>query len=94
MIKKLMKSIKEYKKQTILTPICMILEVSMEITIPFLLAKLIDEGITPNDMSTILKIGIELLIVAFLSLFFGVQSGRFASTASCRLCKKLKARYV
>lgn len=94
MIKKLVKSIKEYKKQTILTPICMILEVSMEIMIPFLLAKLIDEGITQNDMNVILKIGVELLIIAFLSLFFGVQSGRNAAIASCRFCEEFKARYV
>lgn len=94
MIKKLIKSIREYVKPTILTPICMVLEVSMEIAIPFLLAKLIDEGITPGDMNVIIKIGIELLIAAFLSLFFGIQSGRNAAAASCRFCKKFKTRYV
>ena len=66
MIKQLVKSIKEYKKATILTPICMLLEVAMEIIIPFLLAKLIDEGITQGDMNSILIIGAELLVVAFL----------------------------
>ena len=54
----------------------MMLEVSMEIIIPFLLGKLIDEGITQSNAKIIIITGIELLIVAFLSLFFGVQSGR------------------
>lgn len=90
MLKKLVKSIREYKKATILTPICMILEVSMEITIPFLLAKLIDEGINQNDMEVILKIGIELLITAFLALFFGIQSGKFAAIASAGFAKNLR----
>lgn len=90
MIKKLIQSIREYKKQAILTPICMILEVCMEILIPFLLAKLIDEGITPGDTSVIIKIGVELLIAAFLSLFFGVQSGKFAAVASAGFAKNLR----
>lgn len=86
MIKKLVQSIREYKKATILTPICMILEVCMEILIPFLLSKLIDEGITQSDARVIVKIGIELLIAAFLSLFFGVQSGKSAAIAASRFC--------
>ena len=86
MIKKLLHSVREYKKATILTPICMMLEVSMEIMIPFLLAKLIDQGIGQNDGGVIIKIGVELLIVALLSLFFGVQSGKHAATASSRFC--------
>ena len=90
MIKQLVKSIKEYKKATILTPICMLLEVAMEIIIPFLLAKLIDEGITQGDMNSILIIGAELLVVAFLSLFFGVQSGRNAAIASAGFAKNLR----
>ena len=60
MIKHLVKSIREYKKPTILTPIFMILEVAMEITIPFLVAKLIDEGVNANDTKAIFIIGAEL----------------------------------
>ena len=90
MIKRLLQSVKEYKKASILTPICMILEVAMEIIIPFLLAILIDEGVTQNDMNVILKIGIGLLIVAFLSLFFGVQSGKFAAIAAAGFAKNLR----
>lgn len=90
MIKKLVRSIREYKKSTVLTSICMVLEVFMEITIPFLLAKLIDEGITQSNTGVIIQIGIELLIVAFLSLFFGIQSGRNAATASAGFAKNLR----
>ena len=90
MLKKLLKSIREYKKATILTPIFMILEVCMEILIPFLLAKLIDQGITQGNQEVIIKIGAELLIAAFLSLFFGVQSGRAGAKASCGFAKNLR----
>lgn len=94
MLKKLMLSIREYKKATILTSVCMALEVFMEITIPFLLTKLIDEGIAQSNMKLIIITGVELLIVAFLSLFFGVRSGRNAAIASCRICEKSETRYV
>ena len=90
MIKHLVKSIREYKKPAILTPIFMILEVAMEITIPFLVAKLIDEGINANDTKSILIIGAELLIAALLSLFFGVQSGKNAAIASAGFAKNLR----
>ena len=90
MIKKLIRSIKEYKRSTLLTPIFMVLEVAMEIIIPFLLAKLIDQGINQGDMDVILKIGGELLIAAFLSLFFGVQSGKNAAIASAGFAKNLR----
>ena len=90
MIKHLVKSIREYKKPTILTPIFMILEVAMEITIPFLVAKLIDEGVNANDTKAIFIIGAELLITALLSLFFGVQSGKNAAIASAGFAKNLR----
>lgn len=90
MIKHLVKSIREYKKPAILTPIFMILEVAMEITIPFLVAKLIDEGVNANDTKAIFIIGAELLIAALLSLFFGVQSGKNAAIASAGFAKNLR----
>ena len=90
MIKHLVKSIREYKKPAILTPIFMVLEVAMEITIPFLVAKLIDEGVNANDTKSILIIGAELLIAALLSLFFGVQSGKNAAIASAGFAKNLR----
>lgn len=90
MIKRLLQSLKQYKKETILTPICMILEVFMEIAIPFLLAKLIDEGITQSDTNVIIKLGILLLAAAFLSLFFGTRAGKFSAIASCGFAKNLR----
>lgn len=90
MVKKLIKSIREYKKATLLTPICMVLEVCMETTIPFLLAKLIDEGISKGNISIILKLAVLLLCTAFLSLLFGILSGRFAATASAGFAKNLR----
>ena len=90
MVKKILKSLREYKKDTILSPVFMILEVSMEILIPFLLARLIDQGITQENQEVIIKIGIELLVVAFFSLFCGVQSGKCAAKASCGFAKNLR----
>ena len=90
MIKKLMKSIGEYKKDTILTPIFVSLEVVLEVIIPLLMAKLIDEGIYDGNMSTVYKIGLELILCAIFSLLFGMLSGIFASKASSGFAKNLR----
>ena len=72
MIKNLIKSIKEYKKQTILTPIFVSVETIIEVLIPFFMAYLIDNGINKNDEKTILVVGILLCIAAIISLVFGI----------------------
>ena len=90
MIKKLAKSIREYKKETILTPVFMILEVVMETLIPFLLAKLIDDGVKMGDMSVITRFGIYLVISAVFSLIFSIIAGILASKASCGFAKNLR----
>lgn len=90
MIKTLLKSVREYKKETILTPIYMIGEVSMEILIPFLLAKLIDDGINKSDVNVILIIGGILLIAAFISLFCGVRAGKISAKAAAGFAKNLR----
>jgi len=90
MIKTLMKSIREYKKPSILTPTFVALEVVMDVLIPLLMAKLIDDGIYAGEMSAILKIGVTLLISALMALIFGVLSGKFASTASAGFAKNLR----
>ena len=82
MIKKLSKYIKQYKKDSVLTPLFVILEVVMEVIIPYLMAKIIDIGVQNGDLNYILKIGSILVLSAFLSLTFGVLSGRFAAKAS------------
>ena len=86
MIRKLAKSIREYKKDTILTPIFMIGEVFMEMFIPFLLGKLIDDGITDSNLKVILSLGAVLVVAALFSLFFGVNAGKSAARASSRVC--------
>ena len=62
MIKKLIKSIGEYKKDTILTPLFVSLEVVLEVIIPLLMAKLIDEGVYDGNMNIVYKIGFELIL--------------------------------
>lgn len=90
MIKKLAKSIREYKKESILTPIFVSLEVVMEVIIPLLMANLIDKGMYAGDMNEVLKIGLELVGAAMLSLIFGVLSGSVAAKASAGFAKNLR----
>ena len=90
MIKRLMKSIREYKKETILTPVFMILEVVMETLIPFLLAHLIDDGVKMGNMGVITRFGIYLILSAIVSLIFSVIAGVLASKASCGFAKNLR----
>ena len=90
MIKKLVKSIREYKKETILTPVFMLCEVFMEVLIPFLMAKLIDLGIDKGDMNQIILYGFYLVLSAVLSLVFGMLSAKFASVASNGFAKNLR----
>lgn len=90
MIKKLAKSIREYKKESILTPIFVSLEVVMEVIIPLLMANLIDKGMYAGNMNEVLKIGLELVGAAMLSLIFGVLSGSVAAKASAGFAKNLR----
>jgi ATP-binding cassette subfamily B multidrug efflux pump len=90
MIKELSKYVKQYKKYAILTPIMVILEIIMEVIIPYLMAKIIDVGIQNNDLNYIIKMGIMLVVSAIMSLIFGVLSGKFAATASAGFAKKLR----
>ena len=90
MLKKLASYIKEYKKDTILTPIFVVLEVVMEVIIPLLMAKIIDVGIQNGDVHYILEMGVLLIVSAILSLTFGMLSGRFAAKASAGYAKNLR----
>lgn len=92
MVKKLMKSIGEYKKDSILAPVYVSLEVVMEVLIPLLMANLIDYGIDGGNMPYILKTGIILVVAAALSLFFGVAAGFKAASASAGFAKNLRQR--
>ena len=90
MIRKLSKSIREYKKEAILTPICVAIEVILEIIIPLLMAQLIDDGVYGGEMNLVYKIGLELILCAVLSLIFGMLSGMFAAKASSGFAKNLR----
>ena len=86
----LMKSLREYKRPSILAPVTIIGEVVMEVAIPYVMAILIDRGIEAGNMSVIVRIGIALLVMAFVSLFFGALSGRCAAVASAGFAKNLR----
>ncbi|MBE6148380.1 MAG: ABC transporter ATP-binding protein [Firmicutes bacterium] len=90
MIKKLLKSVREYKKTSLLTPLFMLGEVLMEVLIPFFMAKLLDKGIELGDMNSILYYGICLIVCAIFSLIFGMLSARFASISSNGFAKNLR----
>ena len=90
MIKTLAKSIREYKKDSILTPVLVSLEVILEVIIPLLMARLIDFGIDKGNMIYIWKIGAFLLLAAFISLFLGAAAGKTAAYASAGLAKNLR----
>jgi len=90
MNKKLLRSVREYKKQSVLAPILVILEVLMEVLIPLEMAKIIDVGIANGDMSYIIQRGVILVAMAMLSLFFGVQAGNMAAVAAAGYAKNLR----
>ncbi len=90
MIKKLMRSLREYKKNTFLAPLFVVVEVVLEILIPYIMARLIDNGIEPGYMPAILKLGLVLLVCAFVSLAFGALAGKEAAIASAGLAKNLR----
>ena len=82
MIQSLGTCVREYKKPASLTPIFVSLEVIMEVIIPLLMVELIDKGIEAGNMNEIVKIGMALVVIAILSLIFGVLAGMFAAKAS------------
>jgi ATP-binding cassette subfamily B multidrug efflux pump len=90
MIKKLAASIREYKKASVLTPIFIVLELIIDVFIPYLMSKLIDNGINKNDMNYILKFGFLLVLLALLSLVFGILAGKYSAEASSGFAKNLR----
>lgn len=90
MIKKLIKSVREYKRDSLLAPIFVTLEVIMEVIIPYLMAELIDKGIDNENMNYILKMGIILAVSCVISLTFGALSGKYAASASAGFAKNLR----
>lgn len=94
MLKTLIAQIKEYKTATILTPLLVIIEVVLEVIIPFLMAMIIDQGISVKDMDMVVKLGIITLLASFVSLAAGGLAGKYAAKASTGFAKNLrKAMY-
>ncbi|RHT30254.1 MULTISPECIES: ABC transporter ATP-binding protein [unclassified Butyricicoccus] len=90
MIIRLLKSVREFKKDALLTPFFVVLEVVMEVIIPLVMALLIDKGIDGQDMAAIWKYGIILVLCAMLALVFGAAAGTFAARASTGFARNLR----
>lgn len=90
MDKKLLRSVREYKKQSFLTPVLVAAEVFVEVLIPLLMAKIIDVGIMNGDMAYIIKLGALLVLLAVVALFFGAKAGQLAAVASSGYAKNLR----
>ena len=90
MNKTLLKSVREYKKQSVMAPLLVVLEVFLEVLIPLEMAKIIDVGIAQGDMNYIIQRGVILVVMAMLALFFGVQAGNMAAVAGAGYAKNLR----
>ena len=89
-VKQLSKSVREYKRDAILTPVFVIGEVAMDVVIPMLISNLIDYGITPGNMDYIYTVGFQLVVACLVALALGVLSGRHAAKASAGFAKNLR----
>lgn len=90
MIKTLAKQIKEFKGDSIVTPLLMLLEVAMEMIIPLMMASIIDKGVEGGDMHHIYVVGGYMLCAAAVGLFAGLTGSRCASRASAGFAKNLR----
>ena len=88
----LLKEVKEYKKASIATPLFMILEVAMEMCVPFLMASIIDDGVNKGDMAHIYKVGAIMILAAAVGLFAGLAGGRLGAKASTGFAKNLREK--
>ena len=90
MIKRLAKSVREFTPAAILSPVCMIGEVYMEVQIPLVLSKIVDYGVDLGDIGAVWKYGLLLVLYALISLAFGVASAFFASYAATGFARNLR----
>ena len=90
MLKTLGAQIKEFKKYAIATPLCMILEVIMEMLVPLLMATIIDDGVNAGDMNHILKIGALMIVIAIMGLLGGLGGAVFGAKASTGFARNLR----
>ena len=90
MLKDLMKCVREYKKASLQAPVLVSLEVVMECIIPFIISKLVNEIKAGCELSVIIRYGVVLIVMATLSLIFGIGAGNACSTASCGFAKNIR----
>lgn len=90
MIARLLKEVKEFKKDVYLTPVFMLLEVAMEMIIPLLMASIIDNGVEAGDMGHIFKVGGWMVIAAGIGLYAGIEGGRYGARASTGFARNLR----
>ena len=90
MLKTLGAQIKEFKKVSLLTPLCMIGEVIMEMIIPLMMASIIDDGVEAGNMGHIYAVGACMVVAAALGLTFGVLGGKFGAKASTGFARNLR----
>lgn len=90
MVKTILKQVKEFKKDSLLTPVFMILEVILETLIPLLMAAIIDNGVEKGDMNYIYKVGGCMIILAIFGLATGMLGGKFGASASTGLARNLR----
>ena len=91
MIRTLLSYVGQYKKDSILTPLFMVLEVTMEVLIPYVTASIIDDGIQAGNLSHVFAYGGLMVLLAFLSLTGGVLSARFGASASAGFARNIRA---
>lgn len=90
MLKKLLSYVGEYKKSSLLAPTLIAMEVFVEITIPFFMASIIDDGLNKGSMQHIIYMGSLTFLLAIISMSFGIASGRFAAKASAGFAKNIR----
>lgn len=90
MIKTLARSVREYKLPALLSPVCMVGEVAMEVLIPLVMAKLYDFGIEQQNMAVVVQQSVLLMLLAVISLGFGCASADLASKAATGFAKNLR----
>ncbi len=90
MLKRILQEVKEFKAPSIITPFCMLLEVAMEMIVPYLMASIIDDGVYAGDMKHIIITGGWMLLAAFIGLIGGLLGGRFGAKASTGFARNLR----
>lgn len=90
MLHTLLKSVREYRIQTIISPLIVVSESAIETLIPFLMAAIIDQGIRPGNLSVVIRVGVLLLLMSLLSLTLGASASWVSSQAAAGFAKNLR----